>query len=250
MRRKLVVGGGGWESVWLTYSCVFGKIKCRMPVLCRRPFLLLLSSVVVIRRVVAVIPRISNESTTTHGDFISSTAWHPRTRTNISWSVPASEAHRLHLIVVFWDELATATWRFGDTNDNTTRRANTPPPTTSSWTSYYVPPLSRDKYLPESCAIRYEVYTPSPRDTFYTEMDRGLVTSNLTEASTWWYTATLGQEEPRRTSDSSTVGNTSVLLSEPGLYFACLLLGNHTCHQEECINFTVYQPPYDFIEVS
>lgn len=199
----------------------------------------------------AVIPRVDNSSTTTSGKYIYSTAWHARTLTNISWNIPVGEVHTLHLIVISLKEAATESWRFENSGNNT--RAETPPSQTTSWTSYfdreyYYPPLTADEALSTSCEIQYGAYTASPNDTFYQQEQQEQVTPVLVDSSTWWYTASLDQEEPTATSLSSTVGTASVWLSAPGLYAACLLVGNETCYKEECINITVYQPPDDFIE--
>lgn len=203
------------------------------------------------------IPRVSNSSVTNSGEFLSSTAWHARELTNISWGIATGDINRLHLIVVSWDEAATETWRFDDDGsaDNDTTRAESPPSGTTSSTSHstsdYVPQTSQDEALPESCAIRYEVYTAHLNDTFYQEETRQqALPPVLVNSSTWWYTASLDQEKPTATSNTSVAGTASMLLSEPGLYFACLLVGDETCYEEECVNITVYQPPEDFLEVS
>lgn len=203
------------------------------------------------------IPRVKNSSMTNSGQFLSSTAWHARELTNVSWEIATGDINRLHLIVVSWDEAATETWRFDDDSsaDNDTTRAESPPSETTSSTSHttsdYVPQTSQDEALPASCAIRYEAYTAHTNDTFYQEETRQqALPPVLVNSSTWWYTASLDQEEPTATSNASIAGTASMLLSEPGLYFACLLVGNETCYEEECVNITVYQPPEDFLEVS
>lgn len=220
-------------------------------VLFRLPLIALLAAALLLTE--ASFPRVDNSSTTMSGEYISSTAWHARTLTNISWDIPARKAQTLHVIVISLDEDATESWRFDDSGDNTTR-AETPPSQTTTWTSYFdaeIPPLSPDEALSGSCAIQYEVFTPSLNDTFYRQEKQEQVTPVLADSSMWWYTASLDQEKPTAaTSLNATVGTASVLLSEPGLYTACLLVGNETCYEEECVDITVYQPPDDFIEVS
>lgn len=188
-------------------------------------------------------PKVRNSSETTNGDLISITSWHAQTLTNVSWDIPVWRQNTSHLIVLIWKEDATTTWLFGD--DDVSSRADSPP--SSASTSYYEPTL--DEPIFDKCNFRVDAFNSHTTNAFFTDDNRTLVTADLGDGTTWWYTASLNQEAPAATSLTSGVGNASVLLSEPGLYTACLLLANDgTCVQEECVNVTVYQPPYDFLE--
>lgn len=194
----------------------------------------------------ATFPRISNSSATVFGDLISATTWHARALTSISWDIPVWKQDTFHAIVVIWDQEATTEWRFGS-NVNVSSRADSPP--SSASTSYYDPSLYPDEPTFEDCTFRGDAFNSYSRNTFFTDENRAQVTVDLGDSTTWWYTASLDQVAPSGTSATSGVGNASVLLSEPGFYSACLLLANETCETIECINITVFQPPYDFLEV-
>lgn len=195
----------------------------------------------------ATFPRISNSSTTVYGDLISTTAWHARTLTSISWDIPAWRQDTSHVVVVIWDQEATETWRFGS-NENVSSRADNPPSSVS--TSYYDPSLYPDEPIFKDCTFRGDAFDSYSTDAFFTDENRAQVTVDLGDSTTWWYTGSLDQEAPDATSATSGVGNASVLLSEPGFYSVCLLLANETCETVECVNITVFQPTYDFLEVS
>lgn len=197
--------------------------------------------------VAAATPQTSNHSFNYTGAYFSIETWHAHTLTNISWDIPFETANSRHLIVLSWDEDATEIWRFGDEND--TSRSNIPPSWTT-WSSSLIYPISGDEGVSEERLCWENAYNPSSTGTFFVEKNWALVTVNLSDSTTWWYTASLNQEVPTDTSPTSTVGNTSVMLSEPGTYFACLFVANDSCEVEECVNFTVVQPPYDFMEVS
>lgn len=198
----------------------------------------------------AVEPQTSNSSATVDGDLLSVTSWHARTLTNVSWEVPWWRRNSTHLIVVTWDEEATEeTWWPSDPDDNS--RAQSPP--SSTMFSTYFPSTGEDIAAPDLCTYPWDAFSSQSNDAFVTDANRALVSVDLVDEHTWWFTASLDQDKPNATSPTSGVGQASVLLSEPGFYTACLLLvvgDDETCPTEECVDFTVYQPPYDFLEVS
>ncbi len=203
----------------------------------------------------SVDPHISNSSETVDGDILSVTSWHARTLTNISWNTPAPPVENSsYVIALVWDELETEErWWLSDT-DNASR-AESPPSTTSSTSTDDEPPQGGD-VMDDTCYFREEASRPN--SAFSTDATRALVNVDLVDEGTWWYTSSLGQGMPNATNLTSTsgVGQASVLLSEPGFYTACLILatrdadGDETCETEECVDVMVYQPPYDFLEVS
>lgn len=217
------------------------------------PIVILLLKIIVAE---AATPQTQNSSITYSGIHLTAEVWHARTITNISWDIPASVTDAYNtLVVVSWDEEATDLWRFGDEND--TSRADTPPSWTD-WSSSYLPrptsdePISDDDFEYETCAFWEYVYAASSEGTFYTEENQARVTANLSDSNqSWWYTASLGHGAPinATTSGTSTTGNVSVLLSEPGVYTVCLFIVNDTCDFEECVEVTVVQPDLDFVEV-
>lgn len=190
-------------------------------------------------------PRVSDAGTTIDGDFISVTSWHARSLTNISWDIPTSRQHAHHVIAFTWDEDATMDWLF-DSDSNSTRADN--PPSFTSATSYYLP--VEDESVFDACNFRSGAFNSSSEDAFYTDTNEALVSVKLTDGVTWWYTASFNQEMPASASNTSGVGKATVMLTKPGFYTACLLLPTETCIVEDCINITVYQPPYDFLEAS
>eukprot|EP00752_Nemacystus_decipiens_P001936 g1865.t1 len=190
-----------------------------------------------------------NSSATVDGDLLSVTSWNARTLTNVSWEIPWWRRNSTHLIVVTWDEEATEeTWWPSDPDDNS--RAESPPSTVSS--STYLPSIGEDLPVPDLCTYSWDAFDSQSDDAFGTDANRALVSVDLADGRTWWFTASLDQDRPNATSPTSEVGQASVLLSEPGFYMACLLLVvglDETCPTEECVDFTVYQPPYDLLEV-
>lgn len=196
----------------------------------------------------AVEPQTSNSSATVNGDLLSVTSWHARTLTNVSWEIPSLRQNFTHLIVVTWDEESTEeTWWPSDPDDNS--RAESPP--SSTMYSTYVPSIGEDE-RPGACTYSWDAFNSQSNDAFAMDANRALVTVDLADERTWWFTASLAQHTPNATSPTSGVGQASVLLSEPGFYTACLLLvvgDDETCPKEECVEFTVYQPPFDFLEV-
>lgn len=202
-------------------------------------------------QVFAVVPQTSNSSATYDGDLLSVTSWHARTLTNISWEVPDSRQSASHVIVFTWDEEATTSlwWE----SDNGISRANSPPSSTSS----YSPLIGGD--ASDTCTFREDGFDSHSQDAFNTEENRASISVDLADGNTWWYTASLNQNRPEATTLTSGVGQASVLLSEPGFYTACLLVvaggdgdddDDETCSTEECVDVTIFQPPYNFLEVS
>lgn len=199
--------------------------------------------------------KISYSSEINRGDLISVTSWHARTLTDISWDIPASMQDSSHLIIFIWNEAATELWRFGETNVSS--RADSPPLNASSSSSStqspsadsYTADIAGDEFVPLVCTGVSDAFESSPKDIYFTEENQALVTPALADGKSWWYTASLDQDAPNATSPTSAVGEASVLLSEPGWYSVCLFLADSTCALEECVNITVYQPPYDFLEV-
>lgn len=193
----------------------------------------------------ATYPKINNSSETINGELISVTAWHAQALTNVTWNIPAWKQNASHMIVIAWDEEATDVWLFGI--DNISSRANTPPSTSA--TSFYWPAMDEPTY--DACTLRGDAFNSSLQDAFHTEENWAPTTSvDLADETTWWYAASLSQDAPTATTLTSGAGNASIMLTEPGLYSVCLLTGNDTCVVEECANFTVYQPSYDFLEAS
>lgn len=198
----------------------------------------------------AVDPQTSNSTATVDGDLLFVTSWHARTLTNISWEIPLWRQNSTHLIVVVWDEEETEEiWWPSDPDDNS--RAESPP--TSTTYSSYIPSIGEDQPARDLCTYSWDAFESPPSDAFATDANRALVSVDLVDEHTWWFTASLDQDRPHATSPTSGVGQASVLLSEPGFYTACLLVvvgDDETCPPEECVDFTVYQPPYDFLEVA
>lgn len=207
-------------------------------------------------QVFAVDPQISNSSAKYDGDLLSVTSWHARTLTNISWEVSDYRQSASHLIVFTWDEEATTSlwWE----SENGTSRADSPPSSTSSSTSSSYSPLIGED-AGDTCTFREDAFDSHSQDAFNTDDNRALISVDLADGNTWWYTASLNQNRPVATTLTSGVGQASVLLSEPGFYTACLLVvaggdgdhgGDETCSTEECVDVTIFQPPYDFLEAS
>ncbi|CAM9280664.1 unnamed protein product, partial [Pylaiella littoralis] len=214
----------------------------------------LLTVLLVVVAASAVEPQTSSASATADGNFLSVTSWHARTLTNISWNIPDPTQDARHLIVFIWDEEATEeAWWLSD-NDNISSRAVSPPSSTAS-DSRYVPYIGGEEIV--ECTFQDDAFDSRSDDAFITDENRELVSVDLADGHTWWYTASLSQERPNATTATSGVGQASVLLSEPGFYTACLLLvtggddsSDERCPDEECVNITVYQPPYNFLEAS
>ena len=199
----------------------------------------------------AIEPQTSNSGATVDGDLLSVTSWHAQTLTNVSWDIPLVRQYASHAIVFYWNQEATeeAWWR----TDNVSRAASPPAFFNSSSSDSDLPDfVGTTSGGDEACTIRTASFDSESKNAFSTEAARQHVSVDLVDKRTWWFTATLSQEMPNTTSLTSGVGQASVLLSEPGFYTACLfeIRGNyHVCSYEECVEFTVFQPPYDFLEV-
>lgn len=75
-------------------------------------------------------------------------------------------------------------------------------------------------------------------------------TVELQDFRTWWYTSTLRQDTNATSAASaSDSGSASMLLGDPGIYFACLVPADEDCIAADCVEFLVYQPNYDFFQV-
>eukprot|EP00904_Undaria_pinnatifida_P013138 jgi/Undpi1/8955/HiC_scaffold_26.g11416.m1 len=177
---------------------------------------------------------------------MSVTAWHAQTPTNITWDIPASNQSSNHVIVIAWDEEATDMWLFGV--DNISSRAHSQPESTSAASFYW--PVADAAVFDATCNLRDDAFNSTSKDAFHDKENWAPASVDLADETAWWYLASLSQDAPTATTLTSGEGNVSVMLTEPGLYSICLLIGNQTCAVEECANFTVYQPPYDFLEAS
>lgn len=199
----------------------------------------------------AIEPQTSNSGATVDGGILSVTSWHAQTLTNVSWEIPLVDQDDSNIIVFTWDEVATEEAWWPTENAS---RAVSPPSTTAPTPSPTLPPFvgQSDDPIPQ-CAFRTRSFDSQSKGAFNTEAARQHVSVDLVDNRTWWYTATLSQEMPNTTSLTSGVGQASILLSEPGFYTACLLRevvdSSEACQEQECIDFTVYQPPNDFLEV-
>lgn len=76
-------------------------------------------------------------------------------------------------------------------------------------------------------------------------------TVELQNYSTWWYTSTLGQDAEAASAAVSAFdsGSASILLGDPGYYFACLVPMDEDCIAVDCVEFLVHQPNSDFFQV-
>lgn len=190
------------------------------------------------------IPLVTNSSETIEGDLISIESWHAQTLTNISWNISTLSQKASHAIFIFLDVGATEAWRFSEETESNEAQAY------SYYSTTYVPRVVPDEPISDACSWRGGAFDLIPKNAFNTDELRALVTVDLADDTAWWYTASLSQEPQTTTGLTSGMGSASVLLSEPGLYTVCLLQDNDTCVEEECISpITVYQPPYDFLEV-
>lgn len=212
----------------------------------------LLIVLLLVEAVSAGAPQTSNASATVDGNFLSVTSWHARTLTNVSWNIPDSTQDARHLIVFTWDEEATEEAWWLSFTDNISSRAVSPP---SASASSSAPPNAGDFVV--ACTFQEDAFDSQSDDTFNTNGNRERISVDLADGRTWWYTASLSQERPNATTATSGVGQASVLLSEPGFYTACLLLltaggddSHYECPDQECVDITVYQPPYNFLEAS
>lgn len=185
-------------------------------------------------------PQVSNASTVyDEGGWLTTTAWHARTLTNISWNIPPASVDPSQVILLSWDRDGTDLWRFGDEDDRIL-------PSSSSSATSFIPPISADQPYDEAC--NFHAFFSSSNDTFYSEDLYSRATVDIGDGSTWFYTNSLAQERSESISASSAIGNASVALGEPGLYVVCLQQGGEVC--VECSSIIVYQPLEDFVEVS
>lgn len=166
-------------------------------------------------------------------------AWHARSLTNVSWQLPTGSASAQDRVIIFWDTLATGLLRFGNIMNETSISV------TSSLTTLHT--VFPEEMGAGSDICNYTAYETDQRNAFHSESLSGESTVDLEDSLAWWYTSSLAQEvDGAETSDQ---GESLVLLSDPGVYFVCLLLGNDSCEATECLELMVYQPPYDFMEV-
>lgn len=187
-------------------------------------------------------PFTSNSSNRQNGSHLSVEAWHARSLTEISWELPNGSADPRDRVVIFWDKFATDVVRFGSTVNATNRLATS---SSSSASAGY-------QILPEEMGVgsgvcNYTAYETGQRNAFYSQSMIEESTVTLEDSSAWWYTSSLAQEVHE--TEASHQGEASVSLSDPGIYFVCLILANNTCEPIECLEVAVYQPPYDFMEV-
>lgn len=101
-----------------------------------------------------------------------------------------------------------------------------------------------------SDVCNYTAYVVDPLHPF-DNIDRSeRATVEIQNYSTWWYTSTLGQDaNATSAANASDTGSALTLLGEPGLYIACLILGDEECVAADCVKFYVYQPHYDILQV-
>lgn len=213
----------------------------------------LLTVLLLVEAVSGGAPQTTNASATVDGNFLSVTSWHARTLTNVSWNIPDSIQDATHLIVFTWDEEATEEAWWLSFTDNISSRAVSRPSSTESDSSF-LPDGDEGAF---ECTFQEDAFDSQSDDAFNTDDNREHISVDLTDGRTWWYTASLGQERLNVTTATSGVGQASVLLSEPGFYTACLLLisagdddSDERCPDQECVDITVYQPPYNFLEAS
>lgn len=189
--------------------------------------------------VASAAPFTTNSSTSYNGTYLSVEAWHARSLTDISWRISSGLAHFQDRVAVFWDKHATELVRFGTTVTLTNRSA-----ISSSSSSTYTLFLEMGA---GSHVCNYTAYETDQRNAFYNATGGKASTVTLDDSRAWWYTSSLAQETNQ--TDPSDHGRALVLLSDPGIYFVCLILANDSCNAVECLEMVIYQPPYDFMEV-
>ena len=133
------------------------------------------------------------------------------------------------------------------------RRFCLPRSSSSSSGSSSVPeeyPIFPDEMGAGSDVCNYTAYAVDPLHPFDNQNRSSLTTVELLSNSTWWYTSTLGQDVNATTNNTaSEAGSALVLLGDPGFYIACLILGDENCSAADCLEFQVYQPHYDILQV-
>ena len=101
-----------------------------------------------------------------------------------------------------------------------------------------------------SDVCNHTAYVADPLHPFDNENRSRGASVALLDNATWWYTSTLGQgADSISNSTASEAGSALVLLGDPGVYIACLLLGDENCTAADCLQFQVYQPHYDILQV-
>lgn len=188
----------------------------------------------------------SNTSAEYRSTYLTAQAWHARTLTNISWSLPDGIASSQDKILVFWDKIRTELFRFGSSaSDSQTAFSISVTASTVSGTNTFPEGMGKG-----SDVCDYETYDANgtaKANAFYTaELYRNATVELEDSRGTWWYTSTLGQQA---VDSRSSTGEALVLLSDPGFYITCLILGNDSCVALDCLELAVYQPPYDYMEV-
>lgn len=186
-------------------------------------------------------PFTSNSSSRHDGSHLSVEAWHARSLTEISWELTNGSADLRDRVVIFWDKFATNVVRFGSTVNATNRLATS---SSSASAGYQILP---EEMGAGSSVCNYTAYETGQRNAFYSQSMIEESSVTLEDSSAWWYTSSLAQEVHE--TEASNQGEASVPLSDPGIYFVCLILANNTCEPIECLEVAVYQPPYDFMEV-
>lgn len=190
-------------------------------------------------------PLISNTSAEYRSAYLTAKAWHTRVLTNITWTLPDEATGSEDKILVFWDKIATEVPRSGSSGfESQTSPSTSATASTSSGTNF-----------PEgigngSDVCEYETYdtdgTAKTNAFYIAGLYRNATVQLEDSRGTWWYTSTLDQQA---VDNRSNTGEALVLLSDPGIYAVCLVLGNDSCAAADCLELAVYQPPYDYMEV-
>lgn len=111
-------------------------------------------------------------------------------------------------------------------------------------------PIFPDGMGAGSDICNFSAYVVDPLFPFDNENRSSETTVELLNKSTWWYTSTRGQDaNAASNSTASETGTAVVLLGDPGFYIACLVLGDEDCSAADCLEFQVYQPHYDILQV-
>lgn len=113
-----------------------------------------------------------------------------------------------------------------------------------------------EDFGPGSDICDLAAYVVDPLNPFDNEANFEGATVELQNFSTWWYTSTLGQDaqvasavETYADFSALASGNASVLLGDPGFYYACLVPRDEDCIAVDCVQFLVHQPNDDFFQV-
>eukprot|EP00752_Nemacystus_decipiens_P001785 g1725.t1 len=186
----------------------------------------------------------TNSAIISNGTFISVEALDAVTLTTISWTLQG-------YVAVYFDRLGTDALRFAPAENATHSSSSTS--IASSWI-----PVNESEYapLPEDLGPGADIcdlgaYVVDPLHPFDNEAVFEGATVELHNYSTWWYTSTLGQDAEEAAAVSALdSGSASVLLGDPGYYFACLVPSDEDCVAVDCVEFLVHQPNSDFVQVS